>query len=238
VISVGGECNAYVVGSASTSKRAILINTDIFGIGGRLPAIADQLAKECDCLAIVVDFFAPGEACSPDILAAGMEALEKWVRNRPWEGLRDKYLVHATAFAKSKGAEKLGLIGFCYGSWVSFRVGADPLLRESFCCAVDCHPSVNLEDWLFGGTSVGLAEKSAFPHLMLSAENEKDFLKEGGAVIQALEKLPCGKYSKVKDFPEMKHGWVNRGDLSDPTVARDIKLALQMAQDYFNQRLE
>jgi len=39
--------------------------------------------------------------------------------------------------------------------------------------------------------------------------------------------------SEIHEFPDMLHGWVNRGDLSDPKVARDVRLAMDLATTFF-----
>jgi hypothetical protein len=39
-------------------------------------------------------------------------------------------------------------------------------------------------------------------------------------------------------FGEMKHGWVPRGDLSDPSVERDVKLSLEATVSYFHDKFQ
>jgi len=39
--------------------------------------------------------------------------------------------------------------------------------------------------------------------------------------------------SEIHEFPEMNHGWVNRGDLNYPKVARDVRLAMDLATAFF-----
>ena len=36
-----------------------------------------------------------------------------------------------------------------------------------------------------------------------------------------------GDKLEIIEFPDMKHGWTVRGDMSDPVVARDVKKAIQ-----------
>jgi len=43
--------------------------------------------------------------------------------------------------------------------------------------------------------------------------------------------------SEIHDFPEMNHGWVNRGELSDPKVARDVRLAMDLATAFFRKHV-
>jgi len=236
---IHGDIQAYTVGSTAGAKRAILVLTDIFGIdSGRVQAVTDQLAKEHDALCVLVDIM-PGDAF-PDALLADpnfMTHCGAWLRKYPFEVLRDKFLLSTVAYIKAQGAENIGIIGFCYGAWVSFHIGADPAFAGVFKCAVDCHPSVNVEEMLYNRSSADLAKKQNFPHLLLAAANEQVWLKEGGAVIEELKKLPFGASCQVVDFPDSQHGWVIRGDLTVPTVARDVEKALRLSHDYFKANL-
>ena len=45
------------------------------------------------------------------------------------------------------------------------------------------------------------------------------------------------KNSVFREFPSMKHGWVNRGDLNDYNVKEKVELALGMACDFMRQNL-
>ena len=38
-----------------------------------------------------------------------------------------------------------------------------------------------------------------------------------------------GDALEIVTFPDMKHGWTTRGDMSDPKVDRDVKKALNLA---------
>lgn len=40
--------------------------------------------------------------------------------------------------------------------------------------------------------------------------------------------IKFGQLFVSEDFPEMKHGWVTRGDQTQPEVLRDINKALEM----------
>ena len=38
---------------------------------------------------------------------------------------------------------------------------------------------------------------------------------------------------EVVTFPDMKHGWVTRGDMSDSKVERDVKKGINLALSFF-----
>jgi hypothetical protein len=85
---------------------------------------------------------------------------------------------------------------------------------------------------LFGSPEVEQAEALKCPQLILPAGNDPDNLKAGGDVQRVLLSKPFGEDCEIHEFPDMKHGWVVRGDLNDPLCARDVKLALDMATEY------
>lgn len=48
-------------------------------------------------------------------------------------------------------------------------------------------------------------------------------------------KKSFGEQVKSYLFPEMNHGWMSRGDLTQPNVDRDFKKGLEMSLDYIRQ---
>ena len=43
---------------------------------------------------------------------------------------------------------------------------------------------------------------------------------------------------EVITFPDMKHGWVTRGDMSDPKVERDVQKGLNLALSFFTKYMK
>lgn len=71
---------------------------------------------------------------------------------------------------------------------------------------------------------------------MLCAKNDPANIKEGSEVAKILQEM-FGEIAVFKTFEEMKHGWVVRGDIEKPAVARDYKIAMDMAIDFFKETL-
>jgi hypothetical protein len=69
--------------------------------------------------------------------------------------------------------------------------------------------------------------------LVLTAGSDATNLKENGDLIKILKSKEFGSAVKTVDFPEMAHGWVSRGDITDPVVARDLKIAIDMTLEFF-----
>ena len=95
---------------------------------------------------------------------------------------------------------------------------------------------------LFGDTAV--------PLMFLQAGNDTASCKKGGSVDLVLRKRKTGESSMIGggslehefqhefgEFPDMPHGWVNRGDLRLPGVQRDVFLAISLAAAFFDKHL-
>ena len=70
------------------------------------------------------------------------------------------------------------------------------------------------------------------PQFFLPASNDNPTTKFGG-----LGKQVLGDSLDIVEFPDMQHGWSIRGDLSDPTVERDVKKAFNLALAFFKKCL-
>ncbi|KAF7555160.1 hypothetical protein G7Z17_g2387 [Cylindrodendrum hubeiense] len=133
--------DVYVTGDNKTS--AIMLIPDLFGWSfPNVRLLADHYAREINATAYVPDFFA-GEVLPFDLLAA-----EKWAEidlagfmARNSRDIREPQ-IFACAKALRERHGKLGAVGYCYGGWAVFRLGA----REHQPPLVDCitvgHPSL------------------------------------------------------------------------------------------------
>ena len=59
--------------------------------------------------------------------------------------------------------------------------------------------------------------------MFMPARDDKDSVKAGGIGEQILGK----ELLTVKEFGNMEHGWVTRGDLNSDQVKRDVILAME-----------
>merc|ERR1712046_136018 len=73
------------------------------------------------------------------------------------------------------------------------------------------------------------------PLLLLPAGDDPESTKTGGANQRVLTER--GYECKVQEFPDMKHGFISRGDISNRIVARDVHLALQSSISFLNKGL-
>lgn len=132
------------------------------------------------------------------------------------------------AYMESKGIKQFFAIGFCWGTWQAFRLSAK---YEGFVAIAGPHPSLGIEG-MFGGKELDLSNKIRCPAFLLPAGNDPANVKTGGEVIENLiQRFP---QSGTVEFPDMAHGWVVRGNMTEEKVARDVKQALDLIKSFFD----
>jgi hypothetical protein len=97
---------------------------------------------------------------------------------------------------------------------------------------VIAHPSVHLEDMIFGRDAGVLAGKAQRPILLLPAGNDPERYRSGGDIYESLKAVQPSSDVDLR-FSEMTHGWVPRGNLSDPAVETGVDMAMKASIDYF-----
>ena len=55
--------------------------------------------------------------------------------------------------------------------------------------------------------------------------------------MNGLGKQVMGDMVEIVEFPDMRHGWTVRGDLTDPIVERDVKKAFNIVLAFFHKYL-
>jgi hypothetical protein len=72
-----------------------------------------------------------------------------------------------------------------------------------------------------GGVEAELTERVKCPAFLYPAGNDVPNIKQGGELVQILERKFGAEKTGTLEFPDMIHGWVVRGDLEDEKVKRD-----------------
>jgi dienelactone hydrolase len=119
---------------------------------------------------------------------------------------------------------KVGAIGYCYGAWACFRLGADPALIDAVSVA---HAS--------------LVEKSEIDALKVPVQiqaPENDFaftpeLKEYANKVVPTLGVP---YEYVY-FPGLQHGFASRGDVNDKVQKDGLERSKRSAVAFFTEFL-
>lgn len=145
---------------------------------------------------------------------------------------------------KETGCEFVGALGFCYGGWMvgralSFQGDDDDDEGSIFSAGVGFHPSWLPETVAAGGTSpIKLAERvKQKPLLFLPAKEDAGMKAEDEVAIKLAEQRGIKPEEVSIEFPTMSHGWVNRGDPSQPEVKENQDKAINLAIEFFNKHL-
>lgn len=138
----GVDNDTYIAGD-ETTDAAVLLIADLFGwTFNNIRLLADHYAREAGVTVYAPDFFG-GEVIPADLLVN--EEFDKcdlpgFLQRNGREARENEIF----AFAKALRAKykKVGAIGFCYGGWAVYRLGA----KEHQPPLVDCisagHPSL------------------------------------------------------------------------------------------------
>lgn len=217
----------YVAAPAAgtTAKVGLLAFPDIFGTdSGRTKADADNLAKLG--YAVVVVDLTNGEYLTP----AGLSGIKDWCVKYSFANVLGASIQDAIAYLQSEyKSESFVTYGYCYGGWVGAQQSAlpTPIIKGN----ISFHPSWALENLLNGeGAVEKLAGRITVPQLLLAASDDPLFVREDGSVIKILSDKPeTSAHSSALNFPDVNHGWVNRGDLEKPEVKASVAKAWHTA---------
>lgn len=131
----------------------------------------------------------------------------------------------ATALKKQLGFKKVGAIGFCYGAWACFQLGAKG--KNLVDCIAMAHPSL---------VEKSEVEAVAVPVQICAPEHDPQFtpeLKEFcNKTIPALNIEYDYQY-----FPGLVHGFATRGDANNPMQRKALERAKDAAVYWFQQHL-
>lgn len=152
-----------------------------------------------------------------------------WFQKQTYETKQADVQATVAYLQKKHPGLPIAVVGFCYGVWLLSKSSQD----NTFCCGVGCHPATILETAVFGRDEVAMLQALPMPTKFLWAGNDSDIFIKDGAGKKALEATGGG----VEEFPDMLHGWVSRGDMSDEKVKRDVDRALQTMTSFLEQHL-
>ena len=221
----------YLAPLPASTGKALILFPDVWGWNsGRIRAIADALAGEGYIVAVPkiltpsLDGGTDGDALPPK----GSFSMD-WIKNFPWEVQKPK-VDAVLSFVRAKGGAKIGVVGICYGAHPACWVSSE---NEDVVCGVTLHPSVQLEQFAFGGDCAKLLESVKCPFLFMPAGNDLPMWAEEGPFGQALKASAKGASCVFKPYPDIAHGFFNRGDVSDENIKRDVGLAVADAKAFF-----
>jgi len=217
------DLDLYVVGNGT---KAIIWNYGIHGFNGgsRARQFCDLFAEN-GYMVILPDYF---RGDSLDFRTEPQRAPEFFNKTTQWSKLKNDIEDIILPFAKNRGAETFGTLGTCWGSYPVIRMSSLP----DIAAGVSIHPSHSNLAMTLGLNETEILQEIKAPQLFMPAGNDSPNVKPNGLADQIL-----GEKLKIIEFPEMIHGWSIRGDMSDPLVARDTKLAIYEALKFFDEHL-
>ncbi|OJI96470.1 hypothetical protein ASPVEDRAFT_121830 [Aspergillus versicolor CBS 583.65] len=202
--------DSYVTGSSD--KVAVLLIHDLFGwTFSNVRILADQYSREIDATVYVPDFFG-GEVIEAEVVRdftrlRQMDMSGFLARNS--KATRESEIV-ACAHALRGKYERVAAVGFCFGGWAVFRLGATSYNPPLVDCISTAHPSMLDPDEI---GNIGVPVQILAPEIdpMFSPE-----LKETCNRVIPSKGVPYD----YQYFPGVEHGFATRG-YSDNRVERE-----------------
>ena len=245
----------YVSGDESSGK-AVIIAPDVWGWnGGRTRAIADLLASSGYYVVVLKVLDPPfeggtdGDGLPPDFdMGTREREFLDWIKTITCHEIAPKL----SAILSEVQGKRVGMLvrakivsqyhsmpcsliaacyqGFCWGAWVCAKTSAE--LSEAVEVCVCAHPSIQIEG-AYGGDPVTLAGAVRCPFHFLPAGNDAKnmYSEEEGGIFLAIKQKHSE--SSTTYFEDMQHGFVSRGDTSDPKISKDVSVAVKKIQDLF-----
>lgn len=223
----------YVVGpQEGPLSGALVMIPEVFGIdSGRLKLVADTMAD--NGFFVVLSDLMRGRGISGPF---DWSTFGTWVTQFKYEDVKvDLERVIDLAQSRVGPSVKIGALGFCWGSFVSSLASGN---GTRFSAAAAAHPSHFNLNGFHGIDDNEVMAAISCPQMFLTASNDPADEKKGGSEEQILSRNPdWGSKCVFHEFPHVSHGWVTRGELSDPAVYEAFIQALEMMVDFLRDNL-
>lgn len=221
--------DVYIVEPPSPTGKAIVLIYDVFGFsGGRVKGVCDQLASAGFTVVM------PDVYNGTNILEEGglgnADAMAWLKAVTVWEDLGAKFNA-VIGELRSRGASSVGAFGFCWGAYPVLKLSAEGVIAAG----ASAHPSLKLGKMFFDETEEDQCKAAHSPILFLPAGNDPEMYMDG-SLTELIEAQ--GFEAKSVAFPDMRHGFVLRGDAGDSAVARDVTASLAIAVEFFSSHLK
>lgn len=198
--------DSYITGG--NPDYAIMVVHDIFGwTFPNIRLLADHYAREANATVYVPDFFGGESLPWGPILAGNWEEVDmNSFMSRNTRQIREPEILDCAGALRGTHA-RVAAVGFCYGGWAAFRLGAK---QDGTAPLVDAvvagHPTFLTKDDI---------DNVAVPVQILAPEHDPMFtadLKLHSFVTITQSGLPFD----YQHFPGVQHGSLVRGDSTHP----------------------
>ncbi|KAI4196083.1 MAG: hypothetical protein LQ350_006780 [Teloschistes chrysophthalmus] len=205
-----GNIDAYITDTPENKNIAIMIIADIFGwTFDNTRVLADHFAKDVGATVFVPDFY-DGEIIPKEILMdpekrKGFD-LAGWAARHSKEKRSPTIFKAARALKQDLKFKKVGAVGYCYGGWAVFQLGAKGKINVDLVDAIStAHPSVLTPSEI---------SAVAVPTQILAPEHDPQFTPELRDKANTII-LTLGVEYDFQFFPGLAHGFAVRGDRED-----------------------
>mmetsp|Transcript_3541 Transcript_3541/g.8827 ORF Transcript_3541/g.8827 Transcript_3541/m.8827 type:complete len:259 (-) Transcript_3541:859-1635(-) len=212
----------YVTGSG---EHAVIAVYDVFGFEvERTRSVCDQMARDGGFTVILPDFFR-----GTDVMKefgqfppkGGMAEVRPWLfRTAPFDVVIPEVLDLVVPYLKSRGAKKIGMVGFCWGGKITMLASA----HDQIAAGVGIHSGLlTPED----------AAKVRCPQMLLQAGNDQPV----EPLWDELKKKPFFDKCRTKTYHDLAHGWALRSDMSDPVAGPLADEPIKRAIEFLNENM-
>lgn len=217
-----GAFRAYVARPTGTPKAAVVAIQEIFGVNAVMRGKADWLARE-GYLAIAPDLFwriKPGIELTDQTDAEWKQALDHMNALDKNASVKD---VQATlTHARSMGANKAGVLGYCMGGYIAFLAA----------CRTDSDASVAYHG---GGIHTALDEAGGIKKPVLLHNPMKDGFIPVEALNTIRETLAPNPLVTIHEYAEQDHAFTREGGAHYDEAAKQLADSRTIA--FLNQHL-
>uniref|UniRef100_A0A7S3QXW6 Dienelactone hydrolase domain-containing protein n=1 Tax=Dunaliella tertiolecta TaxID=3047 RepID=A0A7S3QXW6_DUNTE len=220
-----GDLDTYTIGEAG--RPGIVLVVDIFTSKDtpfkQVYQVADRLA-DAGFLVTVPDMWRGKPWPMSKFPPKPEDNFMGWVtENGSWDKTVGPDFKAAVESLKSKGAPKIGTIGFCWGALIALTASGEGLVSA----AAGCHPA-------FFSKDKDLAAKVQCPVALLPAKGDPmESLKE------VLDTKPFASSCLYQRFDNQQHGFMAaRGDWSQPEIASEASKAVGILAEFFQKNLK
>lgn len=227
--------DAYVVGSLPSSGLALIVCEDISGIdSGRTKEIADRFAENIGCLVVLPELLGdiwPESYGAPAL--CNMPWFIPFLRRNNDLVTTKRFQDSILPFLLEQGATKFAFVGFCLGGCIGTALASD----KRFICGATCHAAFQGFGIAGGHTLEEVISAVKCPMLLLPTSNDPKIAQPDGIVHKILvekAKVECN----IEPYSEQVHGFVNRGDIKDEKVSRDVEKALTRVESFIKSKLQ
>lgn len=226
---VGKLANNETYIAGDNPDRAVLLIIDLFGWtfpNARL--LADHYAKEASATVYVPDYFGGESLPVEHLLKAEFQKIDfQGFLKRNSREIREPEIFDCAQALKTK-YKKVGAVGYCYGGWAVFRLGAKEHQPPLVDCIAAGHPSLLTKKDI---------DEVAVPVQILAPEIDAAFTAEMKTYsFETIQKL--GVPFDYLHFPEVEHSCLTRGDQTVKGEREAMTRGKDVAAGWFNQFLQ